>query len=110
MSDEDRLFDMQRHSAVQDARISNLETKFEMFISEMQEFKQEMRERDNRRAEEIRDRDNQRAEEIRDRDNQRAEDIREIRQSLQGLQTSGRNLNIAVIIGIAAMVLAVLIK
>ena len=99
MSDEDRLFDMQRHSAMQDARISNLETKFEMFISEMQEFKQEMRERDN-----------QRAEEIRDRDNQRAEDIREIRQSLQSLQTSGRNLNVAVIIGIAAMVLAVLIK
>ena len=103
MSDEDRLFDMQRHSAMQDARISNLETKFEMFM-------QEMRDRDNQRAEEMRDRDNQRAEEIRDRDNQRAEDIREIRQSLQGLQTSGRNLNIAVIIGIAAMVLTVLLK
>ena len=88
MDEQERIFDMQRHSAVQDTRISNLETKFEMFIAEMKDFKQEMR----------------------NRDNQRAEDIREIRQSLQGLQTSGRNLNIAVIVGIAAMVLAVLLK
>ena len=49
-------------------------------------------------------------EEMRQRDNQRAEDIREIRSSLQSLQSSGRALNIATIIGIAAIVAAVLLK
>ena len=56
-------------------------------------------------------------EEMRDRDNQRAEDIREIRSSLQNLQanlqslqSSGRTLNVATIIGIAAIVIAVLLK
>lgn len=49
-------------------------------------------------------------EEMRDRDNQRAEDIREIRTSLQSLQSSGRTLNVATIIGIAAIVIAVLLK
>ena len=55
--------------------------------------------------------------EMRDRDNQRAEDIREIRSSLQNMQTSlqnmqvsNRNLNVATIIGIAAIVVAVLLK
>ena len=48
--------------------------------------------------------------EKRDRDNQRAEDIREIRASLQSLQSSGRTLNVATIIGIAAIVIAVLLK
>ena len=48
--------------------------------------------------------------EMRDRDNQRAEDIREIRASLQSLQSSGRTLNVATIIGIAAIVIAVLLK
>ena len=55
--------------------------------------------------------------EMRDRDNQRAEDIREIRTSLQNLQTnmqnmqtSNRNLNIVTLLGIAAIVVAVLLK
>ena len=59
---------------------------------------------------EMRDRDNKRAEEMRHLDNQRAEDIREIRNSLQNLQLSGRNLNIVTLLGIAAIVIAVLLK
>ena len=50
---QDFLNDLQRHSAIQDARISNLETKFEMFMNSLQDFKNEMRDRDNRRADEI---------------------------------------------------------
>ena len=38
-----------------EARISSLETKFEMFMREMSDFKQEMRDRDNQRAEDIRE-------------------------------------------------------
>lgn len=48
MSQENELFELQRHNAIQDARISNLDTKFEMFM-------QEMRDRDNQRREEIKD-------------------------------------------------------
>ena len=48
--------------------------------------------------------------EMRDRDNQRAEDIREIRASLQSMQASNRSLNIVTILGIAALVIAVLLK
>ena len=55
--------------------------------------------------------------EMRDRDNQRAEDIREIRQDIknirtdvQNMLTSNRNLNIVTILGVAAIVIAVLLK
>ena len=55
--------------------------------------------------------------EMRDRDNQRAADIREIRSSIQNMQNnmqnmqaSNRNLNIVTILGIAAIVIAVLLK
>ena len=55
--------------------------------------------------------------EMRDRDNQRVEDIREIRASIQNMQdnmqnmqASNRNLNIVTILGVAAIVIAVLLK
>ena len=79
---------LQRQIDKQDAKIS-------VFTQEMRDFKDEMRDFKN---------------EMRDRDNQRAEDIREIRASLQSLQSSGRTLNVATIIGIAAIVIAVLLK
>ena len=37
-NNQDFFSDLQRHSATQDARISNLETKFEMFMGEMRDF------------------------------------------------------------------------
>ena len=79
---------LQRQIDKQDAKIS-------VFTQEMRDFKDEMLYFKN---------------EMRDRDNQRAEDIREIRASLQSLQSSGRTLNVAIIIGIAAIVIAVLLK
>ncbi|MBE8954008.1 MAG: hypothetical protein SR1Q7_12875 [Quinella sp. 1Q7] len=55
--------------------------------------------------------------EMRDRDNQRAEDIRELRQDIksiradmQNMLNSNRNLNIVTILGVAAIVIAVLLK
>ncbi len=68
-----------------EARVSSLETKFEMFIGEM-----------------------------RDRDNQRAEDIREIRSSIETMNTkidsmtkSVSNITIAAIVGIGAISVSV---
>ncbi len=66
--------------------------------------------------------------EMRDRDNQRAEDIRELRKDMKEMQksidskidniqnnmqnmlNSNRNLNIVTILGVAAIVIAVLLK
>lgn len=105
--------DLQRHAAIQDARISNLETKFEMFMQsmkettenlkeEMKDFKDEMRDRDNRRAaenEEIR----QSIKEIYQTTDAK---IDSIRQSIQSMQ----NQNIFVIIGVVAIAVAVFLK
>ena len=103
---EQGLIDLQHHNATQDARISNLETKFEMFMGEM-----------------------------RDRDNQRHAEIAEIRQSIKEIyQTTDAKISkieskidsmsshiqilavtavggiIAAGIGIAAMVISALTK
>lgn len=60
---------------------------------------------------------NQFMEATKERDKERAEDMREIRnsvrsmqQSLMEMQTSNRNQNVLVIIGVAAMVIAVILK
>ena len=102
----DNDLDLQRHSAIQDARISNLETKFEMFMNSLQDFKNEMRDRDNRRADEIAEIRNDIKEIYKTTDAK----IAEIRQSAQSIQDSGRNQTIVTFLGIAAMVVAVLLK
>ena len=110
---EQNLIDLQHHSAIQDARISNLETKFEMFMqsmkdsndkrdAEMQDFKNEMRDRDNQRRaenEEIR----QSIKEIYQTTDAK---IAEIRNSIQTMQ----NQNVVVIIGVIAIAVAVFLK
>lgn len=78
----------QRQIDFQNARIDKIDVKLDAFI-------QEMRDRDNQRAAE-----NQAI---------RAE-MSEIRTSLQNIQTSGRNLNIVTLLGIAAMVVAILLR
>ena len=107
------MTDQEKINAETQMKLAMQDAKFNIFMQEMNDFKTE-----------IRDRDNQRAQEIRDRDNQRAEDIREIRLSIQNLQTnmqnmqnnmqsmqtSNRNLNVVTILGIAAIVVAVLLK
>ena len=110
---ESNVTDLQRHSAIQDARISNLETKFEMFMREMSDFKQEMRQQNEMRTAEMRDRDNQRAAEIAEVRN----DIKEIYKttdakidSINKTITSMYNQNVIVIIGVIAIAVAVFWK
>ena len=110
---ESNVTDLQRHSAIQDARISNLETKFEMFMREMSDFKQEMRQQNEMRTAEMRDRDNQRAAEIAEVRN----DIKEIYKttdakidSINKTITSMYNQNVIVIIGVIAIAVAVFLK
>ena len=82
MTEQDKInHEMQMKLAMQDA-------KFAAFVEEMKDFKQEMR----------------------DRDNQRHAEMAEIRKSVQSIQDSGRNQTIITFLGIAAMVIAVLLK
>lgn len=121
---ENDLNDLQRHSAIQDARISSLETKFEMFMQSMQDFKTEMKERDKIRAEEMQDFKN----EMREQNKMRAAEIaaltastdakiESIRTTIDGMGKHVRNLAITAMVGIiaagagiAAMVISALSK
>ena len=121
---ENNITDLQRHSAIQDARISNLETKFEMFMqsikdsndrrdAELLDFKNEMRQQNEMRTAEIRDRDKQRAAEIAEIRN----DIKEIYKttdakidSINNTIASMYNQNVIVIIGVIAIAVAVFLK
>ena len=70
-------------------RVSNLETKFEMFIQEMRDFKAEMRQQNQMRTEEIR--------EIR-------HDLKNMDAKIDGIGKHVQNLTVAAIVGIGAAV------
>ena len=65
-------------------KVVSLETKFDMFIEEMRDFKTEMRQQNQMRAEEI----------------------REIRASIDGMGKHVRNLTVAAIVGMGTMMIA----
>lgn len=73
--------EVQLKLALQDA-------KFNQFMEEMKDFKTEMRQQNQMRAAEI----------------------SEIRKSVESIQASGRNQTLVTFLGIAAMVIAVLLK
>ena len=79
----------------QDIINAQTNAKIEILAQEMKDFKDEMRDFKN---------------EMRDRDKQRHAEISEIRQSLDSIRESGRNQTIVTFLGIAAMVVAVLLK
>lgn len=81
MTEQEKInADVQRQLALQDA-------KFNAFVEEMRDFKNEMRERDN----------------------QRAQDIREIRASLDGMGKHVQNLTVAAMVGVGTSVIAVVV-
>ncbi|MBR2734371.1 MAG: hypothetical protein IKD80_09050 [Selenomonadaceae bacterium] len=89
MTEQEKInAEVQMKLALQDA-------KFNVFMQEMKDFKNEMRDRDNQRAEDIR--------ELR-------QDIKSIRADMENMLNSNRNLNIVTILGVAAIVIAVLLK
>ena len=84
-------------------RQETFETKFDMFIKEIQDFKVEMRERDNRRAEEIR--------ELRQRQDAQIDRIDQkldrMDQKIDGIGKFVQNLTIAAMVGIGAAVVGI---
>ena len=101
-NNQDFFSDLQHHSAIQDARISNLETKFEMFMGEMRDFKQEMRQQNEMRRAEIAEIRNDIKEIYKTTDAK----IDSINKSIASMQ----NQNIFVIIGVIAIAVAVFLK
>ena len=108
---EQEFNDLQRHSAVQDARINNLDTKFEMFM-------QEMRERDKIRAEEIKDFKNEmrtqnllRAKEISELNKKHENDMKDVNARIESkfdkLSGQVQNIVIAAVVGVGAVVVGV---
>ena len=96
----------QRQIDFQNARIDKIDLKIDGLVKSLDDFKQEMRNKDNQRAAEAQA---IRAEMLA-KDAQRAAEMSEIRTSLQNIQSSGRNLNIVTLLGIAAMIIAILLK
>ena len=115
-NNQDFFSDLQRHSALQDARISNLETKFEMFMqsmkettdnlkSEMQDFKNEMRQQNEMRAAEIKEtRDS-----IKEIYQAQATDakVSKIESKIDSLSKHIQNMAVAAVVGVGAVVAAV---
>ncbi len=79
-----------------DSRVSTLETTFKMFMQEMRDFKTEMRQQNQLRAEELR--------EMRQKHDA---DMREIRTSIDGMGKHVRNLSVATIIGVGTIAITV---
>ena len=102
MSQEEINNEVQIRLAVHDEKFNSLMTKVDSLADEMKDFKNEMRDRDNRRAaenEEIR----QSIKEIYQTTDAK---IDSIRQSIQTMQ----NQNIFVVIGVVAIAVAVFLK
>ena len=121
---EQSLIDLQRHSATLDSRLTTLETNFAVFVQEMKDFKQSIKEsNDNLKAEmqdfkqEMRQQNEMRAaenEEIRQsiREIYQTTDakIAEIRNSIDSMGKNVRNVSYTAIAAIGAMVVTVLMN
>ena len=90
MTDQEQInSDVQMKLALQDA-------KFNMFVQEIRDFKTEMR-----------DRDNQRAEDIREMRQKQEADMKEIRSSIDNMGKHVRNLSITAMAAVGGMAVAV---
>ena len=101
MNEQERA-DLQRFSAL-DARVSNLETKFEMFMRSQEDFKQEMRDRDNQRHAENAELRNLIKEIYTTTDTK----VSKIESKIDGLAKQIQNMAIATVVGVGAVVAGV---
>ncbi len=81
-----------------DSRVTSLETKFEMFMQEAHDMRQEMRDRDNQRAAEIR--------ELRKDMNEK---IDKLDGKIDSIGKHVQNLTVAAMVGVGTSVIAVVV-
>ena len=103
IDNENEVTDLQRHSAIQDARISNLETKFEMFMNSLQDFKNEMRQQNEMRAAEIKETRDSIKEIYQTTDAK----VSKIESKIDALSKHIQNMAIAAVVGVGAIVAGV---
>ena len=103
IDNENEVTDLQRHSALQDARISNLETKFEMFMNSLQDFKNEMRQQNEMRAAEIKETRDSIKEIYQTTDAK----VSKIESKIDALSKHIQNMAIAAVVGVGAIVAGV---
>lgn len=90
-----------------ESRVSNLETKFEMFIDEVRDFKTEVREQNKMRADEIREMQRKHDADIRDLNKKISETNEKIDSKFDKLSSQIQNIAVAAVIGVGAIVCAV---
>ena len=107
MTDQETInVNLQRQIDMQNSRIDMVSTNVNSLVQELREFKNETREQNKIRAEELREFKN----ETREQNKKLAEEIREIRIGLNDIGNHVRNMSLTTLIGIAAMVIAVILK
>ena len=96
------------------SRVSSLETKFEMFMQEMRDFKTEMRQQNEMRANEIRDLQKKHDEEQAKREAAQAKhesDMREINKKIDDkfdkISSQSQMMSVTTILGVGAIVWAI---
>ena len=87
-----------------ESRVSNLETKFEMFMRSFEDFKTELRDRDNQRAAEIREI----RQDMKDMQKNFSDRFAAMDAKIDGMGKHVRNLSVATIIGVATIAITVI--
>lgn len=86
-------------------RVGNLETKFEMFMQEAHDMRQEMRDRDNQRAAEIREL----RQDMKDMQNRFDAKIDKLDAKIDGMGKHFQNVTITAMVGVGTAVIAVVV-
>ena len=100
---ETRVGNLETRVTSLEQQVSNITTKLDMFVDESRA----VRERQDADMREFREKHNADMREFREKHDS---DMRELRTQMGNLASSFRGINITVIVGIAAMVIAVLLK
>ena len=88
-----------------DSRVTSLETKFEMFMQEAHDMRQEMRDRDNQRAAEIREL----RQDMKDMQKSFDEKIDKLDGKIDSIGKHVQNLTVAAMVGVGTSVIAVVV-
>lgn len=109
------MADLENRVSNLETKVSVIETKVDTFIQEMRDFKTEMRDRDNQRAAEIAALRKTHEADMKEIRTKQEADMKEIRASIDsvnnkidGMGKHVRNLAVAAIVGIGAIVVAVI--
>ncbi len=100
---ENRVDKLETKTTSLEQQVSNVVTKLDMFIAEMRAARE-------KQDEDMREMRSKQAEDMREMRTKHDDDMRAIRQSIEDMGKHNRNLTIAVIIGVATMVITVLLK